>query len=245
MRFGAWLLLSISISAIQQNPLEAQGELKGRIEHRNALPRVNRPAMPSRPLGEALEHVSNAAASRRKAGFDLAASSVSNLLDKHSFQFGLSSQNAKTDKITEPEPSKAKALAGNAESQEKELTIAWENWHKKLCGSIYHFWLVYGNIPGEGKVTLQISRNGDIEFDLQNFYVSPVEQFSHDQRELFQHSVGRTVQMLEHTDALAFPEHSQRDKVTLTTKFSFSETEDGAQGYTWKRGDYEKVSTPR
>jgi len=210
--------------------------LQGRIEQRNALQRVNRPAMPSRPLGEALEHAPSGT-STKHAGFDLAASSVSNLLDKNAFNFGLRSESGKPDNF----PSANTAQKAGVDASDKELVIEWEEWHKRLCATIYHFWLTYGNIPGDGVVTMKVNRDGDIDFDLDDFHVNPFEQFSPQQKELFDRSVGRTLQNLAHTDVLVFPPRSQRKDVSLTTKFTFTEQDSGEQGYTWKKGDYEKV----
>lgn len=226
------------LALFMQGPCFADDTLQGRVEQRNANTRLNRPAMPSRPLGDALEHVPSGSGTRHKSGFDLAASSVSNLLDKHSFDFNYRPESGKGDI-----PDRGnKALKTGVDASDKELVVAWEEWHKRLCSSIYHYWLTYGNIPGDGVVVLYVTKDGDVDFELQDFHVNPFEQFTPQQRELFDQSVARTLQMLAHTDILTFPARSQRRDVTLSTKFSFTEQDDGPQGYTWKKGDYERVT---
>lgn len=203
----------------------ADGALQGRIEHRHSLQRLGRPAMPSRPLGEPLEQASNG---KHKSTFKLTSSNVSNLLDKGSFDFN------------------AKQNGGVDESnKESESVIAWEQWHQNLSKIIYHHWLTYSNIPGEGVVTLTVTRDGDVNFDLSNFHVQPSEQIANDQKELFERCLGRTLNMIAHTDELAFPQGSQRKNVTLTCNFKHSLSDDVHQGYDWKRNDYERVRNPR
>lgn len=214
-------------------PACADDVLQGRVEGRHAAARLTRPAMPSKPAGEALEYVSNSAArGQRKSGFDLAASSVSNMLDKGSFDLNKGSG-----------PGDKAELKADLDTTDKELVIAWEDWHRRLCKDIYNYWLDYGNIPGEGSVMLHVNRSGDIDFELQNFHVDAAEQFSPRQKEMFERSISRTLQMLDHTDTLAFPERSQRQTVNLSTRFTFTETGAGPQGYSWKRGDYERVNS--
>jgi hypothetical protein len=228
-----FVVLSSLALLVSQTAGLAQDPLQGRIESRNGLSRLNRPAMPSRPLGDAMEHLPpSASGGHHKSGFDLAASSVSNLLDKQAFNFG--NTEAKAD-------SSKSAVKGGIDATDRELVVAWEEWHKRLCSTIYHYWLTYGNIPGEGSVRLNVTRDGEIAFMLEDYHVSPFEQFSPQQRDMFDHAIAQTLQYMSHTDVLIFPEKSQRKDVTLSTKFSFSEQDDGPQGYTWKKGDYEHV----
>lgn len=235
------MCLALMLSLILQATCFADDPLQGRIEQRNALTRVSRPAMPSKPLGDALEHVSSGSGNHHKSGFDLAASSVADVLDKHYFEFNYPSTDTKADSPDRTD----KTLKSGDEASDKELIVAWEEWHKRLCANIYHYWLIYGNIPGNGTVVLHILRDGDIDFELQDFHVNLFEEFSAEQRELFDRSVAHTLQMLAHSDILAFPERSQRKDVTLSARFSFTEQDDGPQGYTWKKGDYERVTVPR
>jgi hypothetical protein len=160
------------------------------------------------------------------------------LLDKNAFDFNYHPGSAESDKSASKTEEK---LNSKADKNDNEMVLAWEEWHKRLCASIYHYWLMYGNIPGEGTVTLNVTREGEIDFELNDYNVNPQEQFSMEQRELFSHAINHTLQFLAHTDVLTFPEKSQRKEVTLTTRFSFTEREDGPQGYSWKKGDYERV----
>lgn len=235
MSKALWFIAVLGLALPQQ--CLADDPLQGRVQERNMLKRVNRPAMPSRPLGEALEHVSNAVRGHKKSGFDLTASSISNTLDKGIFDLSKPADRGDNKQL--------KAGAGAAESKDltdKDLVIAWENWHKQLCSTIYRHWLIYGNIPGEAAIALHIGRNGDIRFDMSDYHVDASEEFSMNQRQLFEHSIDRTLQMLERSEVLEFPARSQRQEVSLTTKFSFTESDGGPSGYTWKRGDYERVN---
>lgn len=224
----------MTLALLLPAPCLADEVLQGRIEKANA--RVNRPAMPSKPLGDALDHIS--AGKHSRAGFDLTASSVANLLDKHAFDF---SQNA-----FEGQNSKLGASASESSTQpvdsasDRELVIAWEAWHKRLCEHIYHHWLSLGRVPGEGVVVLHVTRDGKIDYDLQDFHTELFDESVPEQRMLFDECVGETLKALNHKEVLPFPARSRRTEVFLSTRFSFRHG-DGPSGYNWKKGDYERV----
>ena len=219
-------ILAISTSAyLSIITCQADEPLQGRVEQKNTAKRVIRPALPSRPVGDAMEMIPNSV--KKKAGeTSTLANSVAGMLDKSTFD------------------SFAKSLQGSADGSDKELVVEWEHWHKSLCSAIYHNWLECGNIPGDASVDLKISRSGDIDFQLKNFHVDPSEQFSPNQKQMFEHAVGKTLQLLDPL-ALSFPIKSQRAEVSLTTKFTYTDRNDGPQGYSWKHGDYERVTAPR
>ncbi|MBX9686335.1 MAG: hypothetical protein K2X27_06505 [Candidatus Obscuribacterales bacterium] len=232
LQLPAASLVLLFHAAAQADPLH------GKVE-RSSNARVSRPSMPSRPMGDALDQVSQRGG-HHKAGFNLAATSVSNLLDKNAFDLNYLQGSPRPDFSKASETKKA--AAGE---EDKELLIAWEEWHKNLCSNIYRFWQIYGTVPGNGSVTLNISKDGDVDFDLRDFQINHFEQFSPNQRDLFERSVNQTLHMIAHSEFLAFPARSKREKVTLSTRFSFTEADDGPSGYTWKKGDYEKVTAPR
>lgn len=221
------LVAAVVASSTTMQIVSAQDTLfQGRVEQRNSLKRVTRPAMPSKPVGEALEHVSNSVKKKTGADTKLAATSLTAMLDKGSFD------------------TFAKTLQGTADGADKELVVAWEHWHKNLCSVIYQRWIDCGNIPGDASIDIHITRGGDVDFQLKDYSVNPTEQFSTNQKEMFEHAVGRTLQLVDPI-ALSFPARSQRNEVNLTTKFTYSDREDGPQGYTWKRDDVERVPSPR
>jgi hypothetical protein len=232
------LFIAVLTALLWQAPCRADDLLQGRIEQRNALTRVTRPAMPSRPSGDALDHVDPSAGHSRKAEFDLAASSVSNLLDKRAFDFNYHGGGGRYDNSDESD----RPLRAGAEAGDKDLIIAWEEWHRRLCAAIYHNWQIFGNVPGEGIVVLHVTREGDLDFEMKGFKVGLYEQCFPCQREKFEQRVGSTLRLIDHTFVLNFPERSQRKEVTLGTRFKFSEQGEGPNGYTWKHGDYERIT---
>jgi hypothetical protein len=191
-----------------------------------------RPALPNNAPGSSSQGTKAA-----KSKFSLSASSVPSVLDQNSFDFKLGAaakdESAKLKKDKEPQTDLA----------ENGLTVEWEAWHKRLSSNIYDFWLQLGKVPGEGTVVLRITKTGDISSELKDFHVNPLERISHEQRELFERSVSRTIQRLAHQNVLDFPAKSQRQEVVLSTKFAYSDLDNQrAPGYTWKQGDVEQLN---
>lgn len=215
----------VSLYSVSLLSCLADDPLQGRVEQKNIPKKVNRPAMPSRPAGDAMEMIPNSVKTKASGRKDVS-NSIAGMLDKTTFD------------------SFAKSLQGSADGSDKELVIEWEHWHKSLCSAIYHNWLDCGNIPGEASVDLKISKSGDIDFQLKDFHVDATEQFSPNQKQMFEHAVGKTLQQLDPL-ALSFPIKSQRNDVSLTTKFTYTDRNDGPQGYSWKHGDTERLSAPR
>lgn len=202
----------------QSSAANAADVLQGRIEQRNAPVRVMRPSTPSRPLGNALEQFSQV-----KTVLPIKSPPpVASILDKGNFS------------------SFTKSMKGTADGADKELLVAWEQWHKNICAGIYDHWLSEGRVPGNGVVAVTVSRFGDINYTLQNFYVDASEQYDENQKAIFEESIARTLHSLDR-NLLRFPLRSRRSEVHLTTTFAHSDREGGPQGYTWKRGDVERV----
>ena len=226
----------------------ADDKLQGRVEQRNTPARLTRPALPARPPGDAFDHVSSGSPNHHQSGFNLSASSVSDLLDKQSFSFNCHAEGKQqgiSDQADTRHPDKnERNLSAGLDTNDRELIIAWDEWHRRLSANLYHQWLSYGTVPGEGTVILHITRDGGIDLELKDFRVNLFEEFSPEQRELFHQCLNLTVQALQHSNALTFPERSQRKDVTLGTKFTYTEQENVPQGYTWKKGDYERVIEP-
>lgn len=211
----------------------AQGPLQGKVEQRNALQRLSRPALPSRPVGDSMEQASTP--STQKSMFKMTASTVSSGLDKAAFDFN-----------------KREPVRGGIEDStfkkdsDREMAIAWESWHQHLSEVIYKYWLNYSTVPGDGSVTITVTRDGAIDFSLQNFQIPPGEQIVPDQRhqqEMFDHCLARTLNIMAYSDDLTFPSGSQRKSVTLTCNFKHSLANNTQQGYNWQRGDIERLNS--
>lgn len=231
-------LLVIMMLATCMPAVGAQGPLQGKVEQRQGLQRLNRPALPSKPLGDSMEQASSP--SKQKSSFQMTASTVGSALDKGAFDF--------SNRAAAPAAVRGgiEDSAPKNESADKEMVIAWERWHKHLSEIIYHYWLNYSTVPGEGNVTLTISKDGDISFTLAGFQIPTGEQIVPDQRhqeQMFDGCLTHTLNMVSHTDDIAFPSGSQRKSVTLTCNFKHSLAENTHQGYDWKRGDYERVNS--
>ncbi len=222
-----------TMTFILQAPALASDVLSGHVEHRSALTRVNRPAMPSRPLGDALDQA-GPHGSKRKSSVNLAGS-VASILDKNSFDFKYNPETGRSEKTS---------LDGKASDSDKQMAIAWEAWYKRVQSNLYQIWQDYGNVAGYADISVRISKDGDLfDFAMQNYRVDPHEHVSPKQEELFERNIERTLSMLAHTDILTFPAGSKRQSVPLRTSFSLSEN--GDSGFDWKKDDIEIVPSHR
>lgn len=219
-----------------QAPCLANDPLQGRIEQRNAMTRLSRPAMPSRPMGEALEHAQTGKMSDIASGTmdkkKKTATAIGQLFtDQSQFILNLK-QNSPPD-------------FGKSE-KDKQMILAWEEWHKRLVQAIYQDWQTYGNIPGDAVVSLSITKEGEMEFEMKQFAITHAfDRISDKQSELFEGAVARTLQMIDHSAVLPFPTGSQRNNIQLNVTFSYTNADNGTQGYTWKHGDYEQINARR
>lgn len=213
--------------------------LQGKIEQ-SLHTRVMRPGLPSKPLGEPLDHVSGKGANR-KAKFEMTKSSVADFLDKNSFSLDLSASSAAPESGVDK---KNDEFGNDKVAEDRQQRIAWEEWHKNVTAAIFRYWESYGNIAGEAKVNIVISKDGDVSFSMKEFHVSPADQISFEQDKLFERTIERTLQMVEHGSVLSFPPASRRDKVSWETSFSLSNDGFGQSGYSWKKNDYEDVRVP-
>jgi hypothetical protein len=131
-----------------------------------------------------------------------------------------------------------------SELDDREMIIAWERWHQRLCEALYHNWTRFslGLFPGSAHTTITVSRNHTISVTVGEVDVDPrVAMLFHvsDPESVFAHRVTDSVRILDGSSLLEFPDRSRRTEVTITPNF---EANVGSQsGYDWKHGDFERV----
>lgn len=230
--------LSMPAFAADNSPASAQQKtLKGRVESRTGN-RLSRPAMPASPLGDVFDNIGKPGEPGVKLNAQAAKKDPLDALKKDDFNFRLQLlQSSKND----PEETKA----AEADQKDRDLMIAWDAWHKRVCEAIQRNWVAEPHIPhGDERVAVNITKDGRVHFHMINYHHQTTSSELFDtQREHeieFEAAVANTLRGIERKKVLTFPNGSLRKQVEFTARF---QTDADQEGYTWKQGDYERVPT--
>ena len=142
---------------------------------------------------------------------------------KDSFS-GLSSGAAKSDEYA----SKNKFDLG-ADRNSRELTLAWERWHKQLSKAIYDSWSSQADEPGRSTLKVIVRRDRTIQVVLVNSDASP----------RFNRQLKDVIMSLQGNPGLSFPTKSQRSQVSFEADYIAARNV--RPGYSWVKDDYETV----
>lgn len=116
-----------------------------------------------------------------------------------------------------------------ADKGSKELVLAWEKWHKQLAGAIYQVWNGRANSPGRAVLKITVYRNRTIV----------PEVISCTGGSSFLASIRSVFRDLNGNPGLTFPAKSERDQVSFEAEYVAGTNVD--PGYSWLKGDYEKI----
>lgn len=116
-----------------------------------------------------------------------------------------------------------------ADRGSKEMVLAWERWHKQLAGAIYSIWNNRANSAGRAVLRITVYRNRTIVPEIMEQNGSPA----------FRQSIMSVFRDLNGNPGLTFPSKSERDKVSFEAEYIAGT--DVRPGYSWLKGDYEKV----
>jgi len=211
--------------------------LHGKIQQSDRSQRIQRPKLP------------NAAAAKPTGNSSGAASNLKSFVDTSDFDFAkkMSRELPRTAVVPcFPEPaaqSDKKAIASGA--TDSELLIAWEQWHKRVSEAIYQNWVRNSKVLGVAHTTIRVTRDRhitvtvhDVSVDQPGLIFAHSLGFSPDKLEReFQDEVIQSVEPLDGSSILDFPEKSRRLDVSFTPYFR----KQGQSGYDWKKDDYERV----
>lgn len=116
-----------------------------------------------------------------------------------------------------------------ADRNSRELTLAWEQWHKQLSKAIYDTWSSMVDERGRATLRVSVDRGRQITINVISSSGGP----------RFTKSLMAAIESLEGNAGLSFPSGSQRQVVSFEADY-VADT-DVQPGYTWVKGDYEKV----
>lgn len=226
--FTAVILLILGVGG---SSAFAQATVKGHIEDFDGPQRLARPGRTSTLSPHSATPGAN------KKGLSLSAGTTGSLLLPNAFKLG-----AKGLTDSRPLQLPGKAADTPVDEHSKELTVAWDEWHKRVISALYQRWKEGADVSGEAKVTIVVTRDGRLDCSLDGFEQSGAATYDPGVESAFRHEVETTVSSLERNSILEFPPMSQRKQVKLVTTFSMNMF--GPSGYTYKHGDYEHVHTP-
>ena len=116
-----------------------------------------------------------------------------------------------------------------AERNSKELTLAWEKWHKQFSQAIYERWSSVADEPGRATVRVSVDRNRNIQIAFLNPSGSG----------RFDNKLRSVIESLNGNPGLTFPSKSQRPSVSFEADYIAATNV--TPGYSWVKNDYEKV----
>ncbi|MBY0545892.1 MAG: hypothetical protein K2W95_01240 [Candidatus Obscuribacterales bacterium] len=223
------VLSAAIVSLTGAAPVFAQASIKGSIESFEGPSRLSRP-------GTALPGAAKSAKPDTK-GLSLKGGTTGSVLSMDNFKLGKSSV---PTNLLSPPGSKNGAAAKDADEGSHELTVAWDEWHKRVISALYQRWKDTHSVAGQAKVTIVVSREGDMEMEIHDFEEPDFSDAeSENPEEAFKQAIKSTIHGLLHSSILDFPSLSQRKTVKLVTTFSMNML--GPSGYTYKQGDYERI----
>ncbi|MCA9814632.1 MAG: hypothetical protein H6677_15845 [Candidatus Obscuribacterales bacterium] len=116
-----------------------------------------------------------------------------------------------------------------ADRNSRELTLAWERWHKQLSKAIYDSWSSQADEPGKSTLKVIVRRDRTIQVILVNTDAS--SRFNRQLRDV--------IMSLQGNPGLSFPTKSQRSQVSFEADYIAARNV--TPGYSWVKDDYETV----
>ena len=117
-----------------------------------------------------------------------------------------------------------------SERGSKELTLAWEAWHKQLSHAIYVRWGQMASTPGQATLKIVVTKDR---------HIMPIMVHPSRNPE-FDNGLLEAVRSLDGNPGLTFPTQSQRSQVSLEADYIAAT--DIQPGFSWVKNDYEHVS---
>lgn len=231
---GFMLLVVLVLCTSLSSPALSQ-TVKGHVEDFNVSPRL------SRPKGLGLAGPMKTAPSINKKGLSLSTGTTGNILCLDHFKLGTNDCSVDGQ---HPQAARPLRVPGNVDSDEhsKELTVAWDEWHRRVISAFYQRWKDGIDTTGQSRVTIIVTCNGKVEFTLSDFEQPDFANYDPGAEAAFKHAIDDCIMHFEKTPVLEFPPMSQRKEVKLVTTFSMNMF--GPSGYSYKHGDFEHVHTP-
>lgn len=116
-----------------------------------------------------------------------------------------------------------------ADKGSRELVLAWEKWHKQLAAAIYQVWNTRARSPGRAVLKITVYRNRTI-----------VPEFLSCRGDSeFRRSIQSVFADINGNQGLTFPAKSERQQVSFEAEYIAGSHVD--PGYSWLKGDYEKL----
>lgn len=227
---GALSFLSLGFS---QPALHAQ-VLEGNISKTGTIMRLSRPSGNSKlntlskmppvapPIRLSRSRTPAGNLTAMKGGFDV--STFKNSFAASARKDGLRSGVAKVDDFV----SKNKFDLG-ADRNSRELTLAWERWHKQFSKAIYDTWSAMADEPGKSTLKVIVNRNKQISIVIVDSDASP----------RFNRQLRKAILSLNGNPGLSFPTKSKRQSVSFEADYIAARNV--VPGYSWVKDDYETI----
>jgi hypothetical protein len=115
------------------------------------------------------------------------------------------------------------------ERTSREMTLAWERWHKQLSEAIYTRWQSIARDPGKATLKITVTRDRHISAQI-------IDTHSDGS---FIGTILTAVESLDGNPGLTFPAKSERQVVSFEADYIAGS--DVTPGYNWVKNDYEHI----
>lgn len=211
--------------------------LKGKVEDHNRVTRLPRPALPA--------VATTSDGPNLKGKIDGILSDINS--DDAKFGAKQEEPSFSGGQSVGASPGKTLNLRGGADrADSKEMLIAWERWHHRVCGAMFERWDHNATLRGRVETKITVTRDLHIKVEILHSGLAPEEldrlppdnlSYRAQQERLLVSQVTSSIYALEGQSVLTFPDGSRRQKVVLEKNFNAGDDE----GYEWKHDDYEHV----
>lgn len=207
-------------------PVKAE-VLQGNVSKEDTITRLSRPNFNA---GANINDAPPAAPPRLQRNPNLQASTP--LVDTSAFKPLMGQAQQDTTRLGAVKPDDFNLPRGfdlGTERNSRELTLAWEKWHKQLSQVIYERWSAVADEPGRATVRVTVDRNRTIQVAFINSDGSP----------RFDRKLRQVIEDLQGNPGLTFPTKSQRPMVSFEADYIAAHNV--TPGYSWVKNDYEKI----
>jgi hypothetical protein len=231
------MIAAMSGTVVAQSAEETKELLKGKVQASDHVVRLQRPKTP------VLQSASPSGAGSQPARLQAEIDFGDFALGRHRQMPEMPMEDRTAYGAPPTAPMPAPDLRSNAEDD--ELVIAWEEWHKRVCRAIYEAWMANSHIRGVAHTEITVTRDRHIYVTIKDVEVSPLEMaraprhivMAGKLEEEFVNEIMQTVQPLDGSGVLTFPERSRRERTSFSPYFK----KQGESGYDWRTDDYERV----
>ena len=220
---------ALGANSLMAGEASAQKVLQGNISKVDTITRLERPGNSTRVSNSSMPPLAPPVRLNRASQGNLVASNGQFDVSTFKNDFKLNASQGRLG-IAKPDDFFAKNKFDlGADSNSRELRVAWERWHQQFSKAIYDTWSAVADEPGRTTLRVTVRRDRSIQIQLVNSDASG----------RFNRQLQDSIQSLSGNPGLTFPGKSQRQFVSFEADYIAARNV--KPGYSWVKDDFETV----